>query len=123
MRSVAVWPAGALVAGAVAGGAIPGAEGMHGGVVLVLLAAWVAWCRHCDRLVLLAVVVGNALGGAHLARLEVMAREHPSLRALLDARFGGFGLDMPAAAGSHPPVAIRLRLSEDTAQGEAGVRL
>ena len=123
MRSVAVWPAGALVAGAVAGGAVPG-PAMHGAVVVLVAAAgWVAWWRHCDRLVLLAVVVGHALGGAHLARLEVMAREHPSLRALLQARVGGFDLDAPVAAGPHAPVLTRLRLTEDAALGESGVRL
>ena len=110
MRSIALLPSIALLAGVSAGtvtGALPGAA-------WILVALWAgasgAWWRRCDRAAVAAATAGYVVAGIALGAAAARDALQPSVHALLDD-------------GSLQPLTVRARLLEDAAQRDFGVSL
>ncbi|MGE0393910.1 MAG: DNA internalization-related competence protein ComEC/Rec2 [Vicinamibacterales bacterium] len=123
MRSVALLPAFALTAGAWVGAIRPEWSPAPSWLVVVVVGAWMTWCTRADGPVVAALAAGYALTGVLLAASASVGAARTPLRAVLDARFGGFAMDRLDPAGTHPPLRTRLRLTEDAARSDGGVRL
>jgi competence protein ComEC len=124
VSSVAVLPSLTILAGSLAGIALPGASAWW---CLCVLVAWacgaLAWRGHRDRIALGFVLTGYAIAGLILASDASARALSPSLRVVLDKAFGGFDLDASGPGGPHEPMAIRARLVEDAVLRADGVSL
>ena len=124
MRSVALLPSIPLLTGTLAGVAwaadLPCA-------VWVVVALWCAsaagWTRHSPLVVNVAATAGYAFAGVLLGAAAAGEALTPTIRAVLDAAYGGFSLETLGPAGAHPPLLTRARLLEDAALREVGVSL
>jgi competence protein ComEC len=124
VTSAAAYPALALVIGASCGGLLdPPDDLLRVLLALTCVAAVVGWRRHRPPGTLAAMVAGffcaGVLLGAH-ARDEAL---ESSLRRVLDAEFGGFGVDGVGPEGDHDPVLTRGILLEDAAARDGYVSL
>jgi competence protein ComEC len=124
MRSVALLPSIAIVAGVSAGTMWPG-DLPYASLWLVALwaAAGLAWLQRRRIAVVALCASAYALAGAMLGAASAREALDPSIRRALDAAYGGFALETIGPGGSHPPVATRARLVEDAAIREYGVSL
>ncbi len=117
MRSVGLLPALASL-----GGACLGASGVAGPapwavwlplLFLVIAIGGCAWKQ--PALATLSVACGFFAAAALLGDRARDDALHPSLRRVLDARFGGFAIETIGPAGEHPVQRLRVRLVEDAA--------
>ena len=140
MRSVAVGPAVALLAGAV-GGIVTGLPGgaLRDALPPLLAAAWASWAasdllgrrrgaghrRWSTACTFTLVLFAFGVCGVVLAADATERALHTTLRALLDEEHGGFVIDTLGPEGDHEPVMVRARLVEDAAprDGFVTVRL
>lgn len=124
MRSVAVVPAIALLAGTYAGVAwIPVPPEAVAVAVCLWTAAAVAWLRGIGSASVAAVVAGYAVAGAILGSSSARDALAPPIRQELHGAYGGFSLDSPGPPGRHDPVPVRARLAEDASAREFGAAL
>jgi ComEC/Rec2-related protein len=124
VRSVAVLPSLAVLAGVYAG--IAWADDVAYAPQLLAclgLAAGAAWVCHASAAGLVVVTAGYAFVGIVLGAASARDALDPPLRAVLDATYGGFSLQAHGSAGPHDPVRTRARLVEDAAPRELGVAL
>ena len=114
MPSVGLLPALAVIAGSLCG--------LHSqfpwrALVWVLPLVWVvaavAWRRRYEWLIFATVAAGFWIGAAILAADVRETALHPSLRAVLNAEYGGFSIETLGPAGPHGPVRTRAVLTED----------
>jgi competence protein ComEC len=88
-------------------------------VLPALPAVWGAaafcWWRRLAVSATTLIVIGFGLSGLLSAGHARERALHPPLRAVLDARFGGFSIDTLGPEADHEPVLIRARLLEDAA--------
>jgi competence protein ComEC len=119
MRSVAVLPASALLAGSLLGAVGPEWSPAVASLLLVVALGWIAWWMRAARLAVLMLGAGYVLAGILLAASARVGAES----AALDGRFGGFAMGAIEPAGLHPPLRTRVRLTEDAAPAGDGVRL
>ena len=120
----ALFPALALLAGAVAGGSIDVSVRVAWPLLPVLLAsAAVAWGRAAGRTAFVLTVTGFGFGSALLASDARDAALHPSLRAVLEQRVGGFAIESLGPENDHDPIRIRAELLEDAIVREDYVSL
>ena len=120
----ALFPALALLAGAVAGGSTDIPLRVAWPLLPMLLAsAVVAWWRTAGRTALVLAVTGFGLGSALLASDARDAALHPLLRTVLEQRIGGFAIERLGPENDHDPIRIRAELLEDAAAREDYVSL
>lgn len=120
----ALFPALALLAGAVAGGCIDVSLRAASPLLPMLLAsAAVAWSRASGRTAFVLTVAGFGLGAALLASDARDAALQPLLRAVLEQRVGGFAIESLGPENDHDPIRIRAELLEDAAVREDYVSL
>lgn len=120
---MALLPGCALVVGALAGAVRPEWWPSPNWLVAAVVGAWALWWRGAPGFALPLTVSGYALAGALLAASAASGARETGLRAVLHARFGGFAVESVEPVGAHPPLRTRLRLTEDAAPSEDGVRL
>jgi competence protein ComEC len=120
----ALFPALALLAGAVAGGSIDLSLRVAWPLLPMLLAsAAVARWRAAGRTAWVLTVAGFGLGSALLASDARNAALHPLLRTVLEQRVGGFAIESLGPENDHDPIRIRAELAEDAAVREDYVSL
>ena len=115
MRSPAIIPALALVAGTGLGiaSSVPAPDLRWAAIVPCALLVVVFAARRSSHAAHRALVACLAAFGLWHGGSARDAACRPSLRAALDAAYGGFLVDAPGVAGAHPPTPLRMRLSED----------
>ena len=112
----ALFPALALLAGAVAGVSIDASLQVALPLLPMLLAAAVvAWWRAAGRTACVLAVAGFGLGAALLASDARDEALHSSLRTVLDQRVGGFVIESLGPEHDHDPIGARAELTEDAA--------
>ena len=112
----ALFPALALLAGAVVGQSIDASLRIALPLLPILLAAGaVAWWRAASRTTCVLAVTGFGLGSALLASAARDDALHPSLRTALEQRVGGFVIESLGPEHDHDPVRVRAELTEDAA--------
>jgi competence protein ComEC len=112
----ALFPALALLAGAVVGASVDAS--LHVALTLLpmlLAAAAVAWWRAAGRTAWVLAVTGFGLGSALLASDARDEALHPSLRTVLEQRIGGFVIESLGPERDHDPIGVRAELIEDAA--------
>jgi competence protein ComEC len=120
----ALFPAIALLAGAVAGASTDASLRVALPLLPILfVAAVVAWWRDASRLASLFTVAGFGLASALLASNARDAALHPLLRTVLEQRVGGFAIESLGPENDHDPIRIRAELLEDAAVREDYVSL
>ena len=123
MTSVGIYPAVALIAGALAGlldfsPALPVWSS-----AVAAAAAVVAWQRRRSALAVALVVAGFASAGVVLAADARREAVDPPLRRVLDRAMGGFRLGTLGPEPDHEPIPVRGRLLEDAALRDGFVSL
>jgi competence protein ComEC len=122
MRSVAVPPALALLAGTWGGIEWPGTLGARGWFAASLIGLWLlalhTWSLRRDSLVFAACMAGFLLAGLRLGGSAAVNALSPPLRSALDRAYGDFALDSLGPAGRHMPQVVTGRLIEDAALWE-----
>ena len=124
MRSVAVLPALALVTGAAVG--VESSVTAHVPLLVgpsALLVAVVGWACRAPRTTLVALFAGFFATSVAIAADARDRALHSSLRAALDAAFGGFSIDSIGPEGPHDPLLLRTVLLQDAAVADDVVSL
>ena len=112
----ALFPALAVVAGAVAGTFIDSSFPLaRPALVACGAAACFAWWRHARLSAHVVAVTGFGLASAVLAADARDEAMHSSLRAVLEQRVGGFLIESLGPEHDHDPMRVRARLLEDGA--------
>ena len=123
VEAIGLLPALSLVAGVLAGLALPSTPlllAVAAGAPVIAAAAYLlGWMRATT----VAIVAGFAACGAlNAAHARDTALETP-LRRLLDEQFTGFTMSSLGPAGVHAPIRTRARILEDAAMGDGFVSL
>ena len=118
MRSVGVLPAVALVSGTAVGvqTSIVGHESFIV-AACALAVALAAWCARRPRVTMAALLVGFFAAAVVIGADARDRALHTTLRAALDAEYGGFAIDTIDVAGDHDPLLLRAIVTEDAAAG------
>jgi competence protein ComEC len=120
----ALFPAVALLAGAVVGTSVDASLRVALPLLPMLLAAAVvAWWRAAGRTACVLAVTGFGLGSALLASDARDGALHPSLRTVLDRHVGGFLVESLGPERDHDPIGVRAELTEDATIREDYVTL
>jgi competence protein ComEC len=124
VTSVGLLPALALIAGAACGSLYDVRwESAAWPLPALTILSLAAWRVEAGRAVAVLLAAGYLLAGAALASDARAQAFHTSLRALLDAEFGGFAIEEIGPGGSHDPIAMRAVLEEDAAVYDGYVSL
>lgn len=120
----ALFPALALIVGAVAGTSLDSSLRVALPLLPALcVGAAMAWWRRFHRFACVLSLAGFALAAAILADDARDKALHPSLRATLEQRVGGFAIESLGPEHDHDPILVRARLTEDAAIREDYVSL
>ena len=120
----ALFPAVALLAGAVIGASIDASLRLALPLLPMLLAsAVVSWWRANGRTACVLAITGFGVGSALLASDARGEALHPSLRTVLERRIGGFLIESLGPEHDHDPIGVRAKLLEDAAIREDYISL
>ena len=122
MLSIGLFPAIALIVGAVSARALP--LQIHWSIVLASWCVALAmWFTNARRVTTITLAVGFWASGALLfAHAQDRALE-TSLRSVLDREFGGFLVGAMGQEGAHPPIEVRAVLTEDASLRDTYISL
>ena len=114
MRSIAVVPASALIAGVSVGIFIARPVPY---LCVLMLTAWVAaavgWIAARSMVTIVCATVAYVAAGIVLGSYEAANAIAPSIRTVLQREVGGFDMTSPGPPPQHAPFTIRVRLEED----------
>ena len=120
----ALFPAIAILAGAVAGTflELPSQPALAA-LPLLCAVAVTAWSRRFELLTVVCTSIAFCLSAAVLAADARGRALHPPLRSVLDEAFGGFAIDALGPEQDHDPMLTRAVLREDAAARDDDVSL